>query len=68
MVIKISKMAHFLYFELMNAETLWESVSASERSCLTRLEKGLSSCDLPLARWQPLTMRTSVFFTDSAVY
>ena len=58
-VIKMSKMAHFLYFLLMAAKTshnlrkvfgcIWKILLSSIRKCY-----GLLGSELPLARYQPL--------------
>ena len=72
MVIKMSKMAQFLYFLLTPAKKIslsldktfmfiWKISLRSFRKCY-----GLLDSELPLARYQPLKIQS--FFANSAVF
>ena len=74
MVIKMSKMAHFLYLLLMPAKVsqrldkiftcIWKILFRSPRKCY-----GLLDSELPLARYQPLKRQSFIiFFADSVVF
>ena len=73
MVIKMSKMAHFLCFLLMPAKLsyslkkiftcIWKILFGSFRKCY-----GLLDSELPLARYQLLKIQVHYFFVDSAVF
>ena len=66
MVIKMSKIAHFLYFLLMPAKNqshsldkificIWKILSSSFRKCC-----GLLDSELPLTRYQPLKIQSFI--------
>ena len=74
-LIKMSKMAHFLYFLLMTSnfsnslDKIFKWI-ASERSYLALLEKcyGLLGSLLSLARCQPIKVQDFSVFVDLAVF
>ena len=74
-VIKMSKMTHFLYFRLIPPKSqsqyfdkificIWKILFSSLRKCY-----GLLNSELPLARYQPLKIQSFIiFFADSTFF